>query len=352
MSITKREFGTLADGKKVTLFHLETASGAYAELLDYGTLLVKLVVPAKDGKLTDVVLGYDTLDAYVADTASIGACVGRNGNRIAKAAFLIHGKEYHLEPNENDNNLHSAPDFYSKKMWEAAEVSDTENRITFHRISPDGESGFPGNFDISVTYELTEEQELRITYHGVCDQATVANMTNHSYFNLSGEGSGTVLDQYLQILAETFTPVKDSHSIPTGVYQSVEGTPMDFRTPKQIGQDINADFAQLAYTGGYDHNYVTDHYEKGVTRLIAHAWSEKTGIRMEVTSDAPCVQLYAGNFLTGLPGKNGHCYEKRSGFCLETQVEPNAVNEAGFHSPVIEKGEVYHTVTGYRFYIS
>lgn len=351
MSITKRAFGSLPDGTAVTLYHLETASGAFAEFLDYGTVLVKLAVPDREKKLTDVVLGYDTLQDYIADTFFFGACVGRNGNRIAGARFCINGQEYHLEKNENENNLHSAPEFFSKKMWDVTELSEEENKITFHRISPDGENGFPGNFDISVTYTFTDEQGLLITYHGVSDQATVANMTNHSYFNLDGEGSGDVLGQYLKIQAEAFTPVIDSASIPTGAYEPVEGTPMDFRTPKQIGQDIDAEYEQLVFVGGFDHNYVTDGYEKGVCRVIAQAWSEKTGIAMEVSSDAPCVQLYTGNFLTGFQGKQGHIYEKRNGFCLETQVEPDAVNEPSFHSPVIEKGEVYHTVTGYRFFV-
>ena len=351
MSITKRLFGTLPDGKTVTLYHLETATGSYAELLDYGTVLVKLVVPDKENKLTDVVLGYDTLEDYIADTFFLGACVGRNGNRIAKARFCINGKEYHLEKNENDNNLHSAPGFFSKKMWDVTELSEQDNKITFHRLSPDGENGFPGNFDISVSYAFTDEQGLVITYCGVSDQATVANMTNHSYFNLDGEGSGDILSQYLQIRAEAFTPVTDSTSIPKGTCQPVEGTVMDFNTPKQIGQDMEADFEQLVYTGGYDHNYVTNDYEKGTCRVIAQAWSEKTGIAMEVSSDLPCVQFYAGNFLTGFSGKKGHIYAKRNGFCLETQVEPNAVNEPSFHSPVIEKGEVYHTVTEYRFFV-
>ena len=202
-----------------------------------------------------------------------------------------------------------------------------------------------------MKYELTDNNELKITYQGVSNKTTVANLTNHSYFNLSGEGSGDVLGQYLTIHGKYYTPVRDSQSIPTGVYEEVKGTPMDFTREKTIGADIDADFQQLLYTGGYDHNYVTDNYAKGNVRLIASAYSPVTGIAMDVVSDCPGVQFYAGNFIQNEKGKNGHIYEKRHGFCLETQVEPNAVNVEVFHSPVIDAGEVYHSVTGYRFYV-
>ena len=204
---------------------------------------------------------------------------------------------------------------------------------------------------MSVKYEFTEDNELRIHYQGICDEPTVANMTNHSYFNLNGEGSGTAMDQYLTIHAKYYTPVADSHSIPTGVYEEVAGTPMDFRTAKQIGQDIEAEFDQLKFTGGYDHNYVTDNYAKGNRRLIATAYSDKTEIAMDVTSDCPCVQFYAANFVENEHGKNGHTYNKRDAFCLETQVEPNAVNVEDFHSPILNAGEQYDSVTAYHFYI-
>ena len=201
-----------------------------------------------------------------------------------------------------------------------------------------------------MKYEFTEENELKIHYQGVCDEPTIANMTNHSYFNLAGEGSGTAMDQYLTLHAKYYTPVIDSHSIPTGEYAEVAGTPMDFNVSKKIGQDIDADFEQLKFTGGYDHNYVTDNYAKGNRRLIATAYSDKSGIAMDVTSDCPCVQLYAGNFIEQEKGKNGHIYTKRDAFCLETQVEPNAINVENFHSPLLEAGEQYDSTTSYRFY--
>ena len=351
MSVTERKFGELRTGEEVRLFHLENASGAYAEVLDYGALLVKVCVPDKNGSLVDVVLGYDDLESYEKNGCFFGAVIGRSGNRIEGGKFLLDGQEVILAKNENENNLHSGPDGFEKKMWKVEEIAEEKNSLTLYRISPDGENGFPGEFRIAVKYELTDNNELKITYQGVSNKTTVANLTNHSYFNLSGEGSGDVLGQYLTIHGKYYTPVRDSQSIPTGVYEEVKGTPMDFTREKTIGADIDADFQQLLYTGGYDHNYVTDKYAKGNVRLIASAYSPVTGIAMDVVSDCPGVQFYAGNFIQNEKGKNGHIYEKRHGFCLETQVEPNAVNVEAFHSPVIDAGEVYHSVTGYRFYV-
>lgn len=346
--VTEKLFGKLPSGGEVRCFRLENSFGAYAEVLEYGAVLSSLCVPDKNGKLTDVVLGYDTIDGYLTNGCFFGAVIGRNGNRIEGARFTLEGKEIVLEKNEGENNLHSGPDGFEKKVWKAEEISQDKNRITFSRISPDGENGFPGEFNVSVIYEFTEENELRIVYRGVCDKTTVANMTNHSYFNLSGEGSGNVLDQYLTIHAQYYTPVKED-SIPVGENVSVEGTPMDFRMEKKIGQEIEADFQQLKFTGGYDHNFVTDGYTMAGVREIASARSEETGIVMEVLTDCPGVQFYAGNFVEQERGKNGHIYNKRDGFCLETQVEPNAVNVPAFHSPVLNKGERYYSETIYRF---
>lgn len=350
MSVTIREFGKLSTGDEISIYHIENSSGAFAEVIPYGAILVKVCVPDKNGTLTDVVLGYDDPSMYEVNGCFFGATIGRNGNRIAKAAFSIDGKEYHLAVNENENNLHSGPDGFEKKMWDA-EIPDGKNAVIFSRVSPDGENGFPGIFTVSVTYELTDDNDLQIHYSGTSTMATVANMTNHSYFNLNGEGSGPVLSQELCIHAACYTPVIDSASIPTGEIAPVKGTPMDFTESKPIGRDIGENFDQLMYTGGYDHNYVTDHYAPGSIRAIAEAYSEKTGIAMEVTSDLPCVQFYAGNFIGEEQGKNGHVYHARDGFCLETQTEPNSVNQKGFHSPVIKAGEEYKTTTAYRFYV-
>lgn len=346
--ISVRKFGELPSGETARIYHLENQSGAYAEVTDYGCILVKLCVPDRDGNLTDVVLGYDELEKYFVNGCYFGAVLGRNGNRVAQGRFMIGDREILLARNENENNLHSGPDGFEKKLWKVEEQCEKENRITFSRLSPDGENGFPGNFQVSVSYEFTEDNQLKITYGGVCDEDTVGNFTNHSYFNLAGEGSGTVLDQKLTILASRYTPVR-SDSIPVGETAAVKGTPLDFTKEKSIGQDVEADFQQLKYTGGFDHNFVVDGYEEGVMKKIACACSSATGIQMEVYSDRPCVQFYGGNFIKDEAGKNGHIYRKRDGFCLETQVEPNAVNVPAFHSPVVKKGERYHSATTYAF---
>lgn len=345
--VTEKVFGNLPSGEEAHLYHIENKSGAYIEVSQYGAILVKICVPDKEGRLTDVVLGYDNLESYFVNGCFFGACIGRSGNRIADSRFMIDGQEVKLTPNEGKNNLHSGPDGFEKKLWKTS-VEEKQNAVTLSRISPDGENGFPGEFEVSVTYELTEENAVRIVYFGVSDKATVANMTNHSYFNLNGEGSGTAMDQYLTIHAQEYTPVRED-SIPVGENVSVEGTPMDFRTAKQIGRDIGADFEQLRFTGGFDHNYVTDGYNKASIREIASAWSEESGIQMDVLSDCPCVQFYAANFVEDEHGKNGHVYNKREAFCLETQVEPNAVNVENFHSPILEAGERYYSETVYRF---
>lgn len=351
MSILEKTFGTLSTGEEVKMYRLLNESGAYADVIDYGCCIVKIVVPDKYNNMVDVVLGYDNVKQYTVNKCFFGAIIGRNGNRIADAKFKIGTREFKLEENEFENSLHSGPNGYEKQIWNVTAKDDAKNSITFSRLSPDGENGFPGNFNVSVTYEFTEENELKIIYDGVSDQATVANMTNHSYFNLNGEGNGSVLGQYLQMNCSQYTPVVDEKAIPTGDYAPVAGTVMDFTTGKKIGRDISADFQQLKYVGGYDHNYVADNYEKGKQRTIATAYSDLTGIAMDVNSDLPCVQLYAGNFIDDQWGKNGNVYNQRDGFCLETQSEPNACNQEGFHSTIIEAGEKYHTQTSYKFYV-
>ena len=351
MSVTERKFGTLPTGEEVKIYHLENKSGAYVEVTDFGAILVKVCVPDKERKLRDVVLGYDDIKGYETNGCFFGAIIGRSGNRIENSRFSIYGREVVLTENENHNNLHSGPNGFEKKLWKAETVSGDRNSIDLTRISPDGENGFPGEFTVVVRYEFTEANELKILYRGRSDAPTVANMTNHSYFNLAGEGNGKVLDQKVCIHAEYFTPVKNDQAIPTGEYTPVAGTPMDFNKSKRIGQDINADYEQLKFTGGYDHNYVTDNYAKGNVRPIASAYCEESGIAMDVSSDCPCVQFYAGNFIQNEHGKNGHIYNEREGFCLETQVEPNAVNVENFHSPILDAGEEYCSETTYRFYV-
>ena len=348
MSVTSRIFGTLPTGETVRSFTLKNAAGACAEVIDFGAVLVRLCVPDRSGALRDVVLGYDNAGAYAVNACFFGAVIGPNGNRIAGSRFVIDGKEYTLQANENENNLHSGPNGFEKKLWQA-EADESGTSVRFSRISPDGENGFPGNFEVSVTYELTEDNALRITYEGVSDQATIANLTNHSYFILIGEGSGKILEHELILHADAFTPVSDGKAIPTGEVRPVRGTVMDFCSPHKVGERIDLPDEQLVFTGGYDHNYVCNGYEKGHVREIAVLSSQESGIRMVVSSDCPCVQLYAGNFIGTEAGKNGHTYGKRDGLCLETQTEPNAVNMPEFHSPVIQAGEKYLSRTEYRF---
>ena len=348
MKISKKSFGTTKKGEQATLYVLENSNGMQVTVTDYGACVVNVLVPDRNGKLADVALGYDDVRGYDENGTYYGAFIGRNGNRIDQAAFVLNGKKIQLTPNENENNLHSGPDGFEFMMWEA---KADDNAVAFHHFSPDGEQGFPGNFDITVTYTLTEDNAVEIHYEGNCDQDTVANMTNHSYFNLGGHDSGLVYDQTMQLNASCYTPVIDSKSIPTGEIAPVTGTPMDFTQPKLIGKEIEADFEQLKLTGGYDHNYVLDK-EDGALTWMARAYCEKTGIGMEAYTDCPAVQFYTGNFIQDEKGKNGAIYGKRHGFCLESQYCPNAVNDTRFKQPFLKADEKYDTKTIYKFTVT
>lgn len=344
--MVKKEFGTASDGVKATLYTLTNGQGAEISVSDFGALLVSVKVPDKEGNKRDVVLGYDNIEQYLQGTCFFGAVIGRSGNRIANASFSLNGATYQLSANENENNLHSNPDGYEQRLWEVTEVSDQS--ITLHIVSPDLDQGFPGKLDLSVTYTLTGDNAVELHYEGSCDKDTIVNMTNHSYFNLDGQDSGaTVEDQILTIHADYYTPVLDSKSIPTGEIASVAGTPMDFTSAKAIGRDIGADFEQLNFTGGFDHNYVLN--RKDGIEEMAVAYSKKTGICMRAYTDCVGVQFYAGNFVGEQKGKDGAQYQNRSGFCLESQFYPNAVNTPEFSSPVLKAGEKYDTTTIYKF---
>lgn len=334
------------DGKEVHKYFIANEQGANLEVIDYGAILVSVCVPDNTGLLRDVVLGYDRLEDYEENPNFFGATIGRSCNRIANGRFEINSVTYQMDQNENENNLHSGKNGFEKRIWNVDEADG--DHVVFSLLSPDGDEGFPGEFKISVTYTLTEENEVKIHYSGICDKDTVANMTNHSYFNLGGHDSGLVLDQILQINADSFTPVADSKSIPTGEIAPVKGTPMDFTDEKPIGRDMEADFEQLVFTGGYDQNYVLNN-QNGTVRLAAKAKCEESGIGLEVYTDTPGVQFYAGNFISGSAGKDGVSYEPRTGFCLETQYYPNSINEPGFPSPILKKGDRYETTTIYHF---
>lgn len=342
----KEFFGTLADGTEISLYTLRNAGGMAVKVADLGAILVSVFVKDAKGVERDVVLGYDTPQEYVDNTCYFGAVIGRSGNRIDKGHFTIDGKEYQLAVNDNENNLHSGPDGYNIRRWDVKQADDSS--ITFALDSPDGDQGFPGNFHVEMSYTLTDENEIILHYTGISDADTVANLTNHTYFNLGGHDSGSMLDQVLMLNAEYYTPVRDGQAIPTGEIAPVEGTPMDFTAAKTIGRDIEADFEQLKFVGGYDHNFVLSR-EAGEKKKIAEAYCEATGIRMEAYTDCAGVQFYAGNFITEHSGKGGVHYGPRHGFCLESQYYPNSVNQEGFASPLLRAGEKYDSTTSYKF---
>lgn len=345
MGIEKTVFGTMEDGTRIFQYTMENGKGMKAQVINYGAVLVRLYVPDKDGHPEDVVLGYDKLDGYYVNDANYGATIGPNANRIARAAFVLDGMEYRLDVNDGENNLHSHGDLgYHKKVWRAVEGKDS---VTFELEGADGEMGFPGNKKVQVTYTLTEENELKIHYHATSDKRTILNMTNHTYFNLAGHGAGSIDSHILTLHAANYTPVA-AGAIPTGEIAPVAGTPMDFTSPKRIGDEIDADFEQLKLTGGYDHNWALDG-EEGTLRHIATVEEPVSGRVMETYTDLPGVQFYAGNFQTEEKGKDGAVYHKRTGLCLETQYYPDTPNKPGFPSAVFGPDRVYETTTIYQF---
>ncbi len=340
-------FGKTADGKEVSLITLVNKNGMGIEVTNYGATLVAVTVADRDGRIDDVVLGYDDVTDYTLHGGYLGATVGRNCNRIHGAKVAIDGKEYILDDNENGNNLHSGFHGYNSLLWDF-EVIEEELAVKFTHHSADGEQGFPGNFDITVTYTLTEENEVKIHYCGTSDKDTIANLTNHSYFNLGGHGSGDILEHTMWIDSDAIT-VTDARSIPTGEIRDIKGSPMDFNTPKKIGKDISADYDQLIQGAGYDHNYVLKNQGCGL-RKIAEAADEKSGRVMEVLTDSVGVQLYTGNFIDkDSRGKGGAVYQPRHGFCLETQYYPDANHHENFPSSILKAGERYDTTTVYKF---
>jgi len=349
-STTKKPFGKTPDGQPVDLFVLTNKGGAEASITNYGGAVVSLKVPDRNGKLVDVVLGYDTLDGYVNDKAYLGAIVGRYGNRIAHAQFVLDGKTYALAKNNGDNSLHGGIKGFNKAVWTAKTFSAKDGQsVELSYLSKDGEEGFPGNLKVTVTYTLTDANALRIEYSATTDKKTVVNLTNHSYFNLAGQGSGDILGHLLTIEADQFTPV-DSGLIPTGELRDVMGTPFDFRKPTAIGARINQDDEQLKLGGGYDHNFVLRMPMDRGEYLAARVLEPASGRVLEVWTTEPGVQFYTGNFLDGkTPGKAGHTYPKRSAFCLETQHFPDSPNQPKFPSVVLNPGERYHTITTYKF---
>ena len=339
--ITRFIFGHTKGGDIVTAYCMTNSRGASATILDYGCTVQSLKVPNAQGGLTDVVLGYDTVEKYEENGGYLGAAIGRFANRIGKSEFTLSGKTYHLARNDGENHLHGGIKGFDKYIWSA---SSNGNAMELTRVSPDGEEGYPGNLKVKITYELTDDNELRIAYDADTDTDTVVNLTNHSYFNLSGKG--TALNHNLQVFAEQFTE-NDEHCLPTGKLLSTKGTPFDFTKPKPLGRDIGADNVQLVYGSGYDHNFVLSDSAK--FKRAAILYSPETGISMTTFTTLPGMQVYSSNWLTPRKGKNGSQIDRRCAICLETQMFPNAMACANFPSPILRTGEHFHTETVYRF---
>jgi aldose 1-epimerase len=341
-----RSFGQTADGQNVDLYTLTNSNGMEADISTYGAIVVSLKTPDRNGKFADVVLGFDDLKGYLGASTYFGAVVGRYGNRIAKGKFSLDGKEYTLARNNGENSLHGGLKGFDKQVWKAREVGPESLELSY--LSKDGEEGYPGNLSVTVTYTLTADNALKIDYDATTDQDTVLNLTNHSYFNLAGEGSGDILGQTMMINADRYTPV-DKGLIPTGELRSVEGTPFDFRKPQLIGARINADDEQIRIAGGYDQNFVLDRTGDSL-ELAARAADPKSGRVMEVLTTQPGVQFYTSNFLDGsVHGKGGHAYARNAAFCLETQHFPDSPNQPGFPTSELKPGEKYHQETVFRF---
>lgn len=346
MGISKKAFGVTKDGKETFLYTISNQNGMKAAVTNFGAILVQLIVPDSKGESRDVVLGFDSVTGYEKNDCFFGSTIGRNANRIGGAEFELDGTAIHLAANENGNNLHTDFDHgFHKVIWNA-EMQEAENAVKFTYCSPDGENGFPGNLNMSVTYTLQEDNAIRIDYDGVSDKKTVINVTNHSYFNLGGHDSGSICDEKIMIHADGFTEILPG-AIPTGKTLPVEGTPMDLRALKRVGDEIDAEFEQLTLVGGYDHNWVL--HNNGKLEQIAQVEDDRSGITMEVYTDLPGVQFYAGNAITPQQGKNGAMYDKRHALCLETQYFPDSVNHPEFPQPVFDAGQASHTTTIYKF---
>ncbi|MBD5526442.1 MAG: galactose mutarotase [Lachnospiraceae bacterium] len=345
MQIVKEKFGTTKCGKDVYVYTLSNAGGMQAKIINFGANLISLLVPDRNGNLEDVVLGYDKLDDYYGNSSFFGATIGPSANRIAGACFEIDGQRYQIDANDGENNLHShIAEGYHKRVWD---VTETENGLVLSVEGKDGEMGFPGNKKVTVTFSLSDDNALKLSYHVTADANTIVNMTNHTYFNLAGHKAGRIEDHLLKINASHYTPVVPG-AIPTGKIAPVEGTPMDFTKMKPIGQDINADCEQLKIGQGYDHNFVIDGAD-GTLREIAEAEDPKSGRKMKVFTDLPGVQFYAGNCIGEETGKENTAYGPRKGFCLETQFYPDNIHHPNFPQAVFGPGKDYDSVTIYQF---
>lgn len=348
-TVARADFGRLPDGTAVELFTLTNASSMTVSAMNYGGIVTSIKVPDRNGRFDDVVLGYDSLDGYLKDSPYFGAIVGRYANRIANAQFTLDGKTYKLAKNDGPNTLHGGLKGFDKVMWQAEPFEhEGEAGVVFTHVSPDGDEGFPGTLSLKVTYTLTDSNELAFDYHATTDKPTVLNLTQHTYFNLGGDGSGDILGHELTINADRYTPV-DKTLIPLGKLASVEDTPFDFRTSRPIGARIDADHPQIRLGSGYDHNYVLNRARNELV-LAARVEEPKTGRVMEVHTTEPGMQFYTANHLDGsIIGKSGHAYGKRNAFCLETQHFPDSPNQVSFPTTTLQPGEIFQSRTVYGF---
>ena len=346
-TVSKSNFGKYTDGREVTLYTLKNENGMEVSLCNIGAAIVKIMAPDAEGKLADMVLGFDDAAGYLANPSFFGIVVGPSANRIGNASYTIDGVTYQAAVNDGVNNLHS--DFakgYHKLFWEAEEV---EGGVKFTMTDEDGYLGFPGNKKMTITYTLDEKNALKLQYHATSDKKTILNPTNHTYFNLDGHDSGSIEAHEMWIKASNFTPA-DAGSIPTGEIAPVKGTPMDFTVSKVVGKEIGADFTQLIYGKGYDHNWVIDDWKNdGTLQLMAEVKAAKSGRKMKVFTTLPGVQFYAGNCIAPQQGKGGANYGFRSGLCLETQFFPDSVNKPQFPACVFGGDTEYDSVTVYQF---
>ncbi len=348
LSKVKREdFQTVVDGKNTDLFVLKNKNGLEMTVTNYGARVVEFFAPDRNGKFEDIVLGHDNIEKYVNFTGGrfLGATIGRFGNRIAGGKFTLDDVDYQLTINDAPNSLHGGEKGFDRVVWDARQINPHKLEFTYR--SADGEQGYPGCLDVKMTYELTDNNEFIVTHHAVTDKRTVVNLTHHSFFNLHGAGNGTINDHVLMLNADKFTPV-DEVLIPTGEQRSVEGTPMDFRTPTPIGNRVNDDYQQLEYGHGYDHNWILSRKTAKELELAATVYEPVSGRFMEVYTTEPGIQFYGGNFFDGEVGKNNKKYEHRASLALETQHFPDSPNHPEFPSTVLSPGEEYEHICIYK----
>jgi len=342
----KENFQVTHDGKQIDLFTLKNSNGMIVQVTNYGGKLVSIIVPDRNGTLGDVCLGYESAEEYLNGIASLGATMGRVTNRIANAQFTLNDSTYYLAKNNGNHTIHGGAQGFRSKVWEAKQLDDQNVELSY--FSEDGEEGFPGNLTLKVLFSVTEENELKLTYHATTDKTTVINFTNHAFFNLNGAGIGDILDHKLMVNADAFTQV-DHEAIPTGEIVNVAGTPLDFSELTRVGDRIDDDFDQLKHVGGYDHNYVISKEENELA-LAALLYEPVSGRVMEVKTTEPGIQIYTANSLSGKDiGKGGKSYGARASICLETQHYPDSPNHPNFPSTVLEPGQDYVSTTIYKF---